>query len=325
MNLSDRFRQEIFGGDGVLPVPAAGHTSERHRRLFDVARRDVALARLVEAHVDALAILAEAGRAPRPRVAYGVWAADAPADRLHVSPQQRPGIVGLTGTKAFCTGAGIVDRALVTVSAGSDVILVDVDVRPSAEVGFDNSDWVAAAFADTRTARAAFAGVNVAPDDVIGEPGWYLDRVGFWHGACGPAACWAGGAAGLADWMLDAVRDKPPEPHRDAHLGALQATRWRMTAALAGAGDEIDRSPLDQPAAHRLALALRADVERGCTEIVDHIGRAMGPRPAAFEPAISRRLAEVQLYIRQCHAERDLEALGRAVRSDGASLDHWTV
>ena len=33
----------------------------------------------------------------------------------------------------------------------------------------------------------------------MGTPGWYVERNGFWHGAVGPAACWAGRAAGLVD------------------------------------------------------------------------------------------------------------------------------
>jgi hypothetical protein len=46
------------------------------------------------------------------------------------------------------------------------------------------------------------------------------------------------------------------------------------------------------------------------------LGRAYGPHPLAFDPDISRRYAEVELYIRQSHAERDLESLGTLIRSE---------
>jgi hypothetical protein len=36
----------------------------------------------------------------------------------------------------------------------------------------------------------------------------------------------------------------------------------------------------------------------------------LSPRPFAFEADSARRIAELNLYIRQCHAERDLEELG---------------
>ena len=54
--------------------------------------------------------------------------------------------------------------------------------------------------------------------DIIGGPGWYLDRPGFWHGACGPAACWASGAIELVDF---AMRQKREDAHTLAHLGAI--------------------------------------------------------------------------------------------------------
>ena len=40
-------------------------------------------------------------------------------------------------------------------------------------------------------------------------------------------------------------------------------------------------------------------------------GRAFGPRPLAFDAEISRLYHELSLYIRQSHAESDLEDLGR--------------
>jgi hypothetical protein len=50
----------------TLPSPGAGATPERHRRLFEVGRVDLSLARLAEAHWDAVAILGEDGRQAQP-------------------------------------------------------------------------------------------------------------------------------------------------------------------------------------------------------------------------------------------------------------------
>jgi hypothetical protein len=54
-------------------------------------------------------------------------------------------------------------------------------------------------------------------------------------------------------------------------------------------------------------------IERACTEVLDRFGREFGP-VRSLERATHQRFLETQLYIRQCHAERDLEALGAAVR-----------
>ena len=96
-----------------LPLPGAGDTAGRHRRLMNVAREDLSLARLAEAHWDAVAILTEAGRVPAPGVLYAVWAAEKPGSALQLEAQPGGGFT-LTGEKAWLSGAGLVDRALVT-------------------------------------------------------------------------------------------------------------------------------------------------------------------------------------------------------------------
>ncbi|MDY7106691.1 MAG: hypothetical protein S0880_36405 [Actinomycetota bacterium] len=315
MNLDERFRRVIDDGTLDLPPLGGGHTPARLRALAAVARADTALGRLAEAHADAVQILAEAGRPARPGARYGVWAAEDPSAVLTVGG--RDGRMVLDGTKVFCTGAGIVDRALVTVpGSGAGPRLVDVDLRAHPDrVTIDGSAWITPAFADTSTATIHLDQLPLDDDAVVGPPGWYLDRPGFWHGACGPAACWAGGATGLVDDAIARAAERGPQPHRDAAVGALSALATLMEATLDHAGAGIDRDPSDVDGAARVrALETRHLIERACTEVIDRHGRAFGPRPLAFDADTHRRVLEVQLYIRQSHAERDLEALGRAVR-----------
>lgn len=191
--------------------------------------------------------------------------------------------------------------------------LVDVDLRGrGGRLSFDESAWKTSAFAETKTALATFDAVVVKETDIIGEAGFYLARPGFWHGACGPAACWAGGAAGLVQWALSQSRD---DPHTLAHLGAMSAAVWSMQAALHIAGEEIDAAWGDCDAAQIRALRVRHVVEQGCSDVLRRLARAYGPHPLAMDEAISRRYQELDLYVRQSHAERDLEALGRLQRS----------
>ena len=313
--LECELRRQVASGALTLPDPASGRTAERHGRLLAVGRADLQIARMAEAHTDAVSILHEAGRAELPAALYGVWAAEDPACRLELDQRGgRSGGFTLTGTKAFCTGAAMLDRALVTVRRDGLGCLVDVDVRDE-RVTFDDSGWRTPAFAATGTSVATFHKYVVSETDIVGPPGWYLDRVGFWHGACGPASCWAGGAIGLVDHAVDAASHKPADPHRDAQLGALAAIRWQLEALVAAAGNEIDMQPDDTSAALRRALMLRHNVERAATAIIDLHGRALGPRPLIQDAAIVRRVSEVQLYIRQHHDEHDLESIGRELRS----------
>lgn len=225
----------------TLPFPGAGATPERHRRLFEVGCLDLSLARLAEAHWDALAILEEDGRQAQPNCLYGVWASERPGQKLILTKSN--GFFLLSGQKAFCGGAGLIDRALVTVN-GDEHRLVDIDLRKNAHlIIFDDSEWKTSAFRETRTEGAVLHVVPVSYDDFIGEPNWYLERPGFWHGACGPAACWTGGAAGLVDYAIDQSRC---DSHTLAHLGAMHAAIWAVRSFLDSAGNQIDMYPHDR-------------------------------------------------------------------------------
>jgi alkylation response protein AidB-like acyl-CoA dehydrogenase len=309
-----RLRQLHQAGELNLPLPGKGQTSARHRRLLEFGREDLSLARLAEAHVDALAILAEAGCPADPTALYGVWASETPGRQVRLECGARleccPQGWELNGSKAFASGAGLIDRALVTVSF-PEHRLVDLDLRENGgNIRIDGTAWIASAFEETGTATVEFVGAVVTEEQLIQGPRWYLERPGFWHGACGPAACWAGGAAGLVDY---AQAQPQHDPHTLAHLGALQADAWALGAYLDSAGCEIDAHPADNEMACTRALVVRHLVEQACSDVLRRFARAYGPRPLAFDHAASRRYHELDLYIRQCHAERDLESLGRKV------------
>lgn len=297
-----RLVELIDAGRFDLPDPGAGRTDERWIALFELARQeDVSVARLAEAHVDAVAILHEAGLQPLAGAVYGVWASVGPTGRDATIDATR----SLNGTKQFCSGLGVVDRALIDVDDGDRRTLVDVDVRPSDSIGFSGA-WGTESLAATATGAVSFDAHRGANDRTIGPPGWYLDRVGFWHGAPGPAACWAGGAAGLVDRS-----DPADDPHRLARHGAMLAEAALLEAVLVRSGRQIDGDPTDTPTAMTGALATRYLVHESCARILDHFARAYGPR-LLIEQRSAQRYGDTQLYIRQFHADHDLVALARS-------------
>jgi alkylation response protein AidB-like acyl-CoA dehydrogenase len=292
-----------------LPLPGAGNTAERHSRLMQIGREDLSLAKLAEAHWDAVAILAEARREPARGALYAVWASEIPGKAVHLHKTDEG--YQINGSKMFGSGAGLVDRALVTVGI-PELRLVEVDLRKNAEkVGWDMSAWATEAFRLTRTGAVTFRGAEVTSEDLVGDPGWYLDRSGFWHGACGPAACWAGGVAALVDFAMTSARE---DPHTLSHLGAMHANIWMMRTCLDAAGREIDADPANREAAQIRALELRHLIEQACTDTLQRFARAYGPHPLSMNHDISRRYHEAELYLRQSHAERDLESLARQLR-----------
>lgn len=294
----------------TLPLPGGGDSARRHRRLMEVAREDVSLAKLAEAHWDAVSILAEAGRTPAAGAVYAVWASEIPGEALQLTPFTMG--FRVSGAKRFCSGVGLADRALLT-TGGDEPQLIDLDLRRNGDrIEADLSTWQTSAFAATQTGGILLREATLDHDCLIGEPGWYLARPGFWHGACGPAACWAGGVAGLVDYALASRRN---DPHTLAHLAAMHANVWAMTAALHQAGHEMDQLPGDRKAAQIRALQVRHTVEQLATDVLRRFARAYGPQPLAMNESIARRYAEADLYLRQSHGERDLEALAKLIRS----------
>ena len=154
--------------------------------------------------------------------------------------------------------------------------------------------------------------------DVVGVNDWYLRRPGFWNGIVGVAACWAGCADGIVRRLLPTWKD---DSHAAAHLGAIDASLWNLRAAIAAASDEIDSEPVaTADCRRRRALRVRHVVDSAITDIINRIARALGPGLLAQTPHLHRHLIETDLYRRQSHAERDLEALGRlATTSDRAA------
>lgn len=300
--LDDLRRQVAWLVADPPPPPGAGGTARRWLALHHWARTGpVSIARLAEAHLDATAILHEASTGPAPDAElYGVWASGGAADDLIFTP----GDGTISGVKRFCSGLGIVDRALVTaLDRHGDTWLVDAELTAGPSLRAEPGPWTTPALADTATGSVRVRRHPAAP---VAGPGWYLDRPGFWHGAVGPAACWAGAAAGLADRAEELAGD---DPHQRAAQGELRAWDHTCRALLDAAGDASDAAPDDGPAARYRALATRHAIERAATAMADRFSQAFGPRPFVTGGDTAQRLADLHLYLRQHHGDRDLAQL----------------
>ena len=292
------------------PLPGAGCTAQRWAALAALGERDLPLARLAEGHADAVAILAELdGPTPVAGERLGVWAAEPPAGRV----QARRGAGGwlLTGTKHWCSGARACTSALVTAHAadGRRLFLVDLSTRGTTP---RPGSWATPAMAGSDTIHVEFADAPATP---VGGPRAYLDRPGFWHGGIGVAAVWAGGAHGVAAALADAVA-AGTDPHRDAAWGSVDVALHAVDAALVVAAAEVDADPADRAG----AAAVRAHRVRGLAartglEVLAAVGRALGAGPAAHDAVHAARRADLEVYLRQHHGDRDLAALAEPLRA----------
>lgn len=311
---------------GVLdfPLPGGGRTAARFRSLASVAERDLSLARLVEGHVDAGAILAElGGPTVGPGERWGVWAAEPPGEGLRATLGDHGWV--LNGLKRYCSGAHSCTHALVTATAGDGRRLFAVTTAAhvtNAATGDDSGPracgcrpvdgtWQALGMAASDSADVRFQDVPAVP---VGGVEAYVDRPGFQHGGIGVAACWYGGARAVADTLTRTAAQRGPDPLTDAHLGAVDMRLHAAAAVLDRAAAEIDRDPADaEGTARQRSLRVRAFVESVCADVLTHVGRATGAGPLCHDPAHTRNAADLAVYIRQHHGERNLAELGRLV------------
>jgi alkylation response protein AidB-like acyl-CoA dehydrogenase len=293
-----------------LPLPASGRTAERWHGLARLAEDDIVAARIAEAHVDAVAILNElGGKPPESGQLWGVWAAES-SDAV-VTASDINGAFTLNGTKVWCSGAGFCTHALVTarLDDGKRGLFAVTVTAPA--VRALPSTWWNAGMAGSDTRSVQFTNAHAV---AVGDPGDYLNRPGFWHGAIGVAACWLGGARRVADPLYRCAASKSADAYSLAHLGAVDAALAAGDAILAAAATQVDSDPFDRAGtAQLLARRVRAVVEQAADEAITRTGRALGPGPLCQDGRHAQRVADLSIYIRQSHAERDLAELGQLV------------
>ncbi len=302
--LGKEMRRLCSLGLDSLPLPAGGDTLQRWQCLAAVAGHDLGLCKLYEGHTDALAIMQElrAQSVPEGSI-WGTWASEPPQARVMVRREGDRAV--LSGRKAWCSGAGVVTHGLLTAwddDGQQQLVAVPMD-QPNLCVTDDG--WHAVGMASTGSVEIL---LENAEGWYVGPAGGYLSRPGFWLGGIGIAACWFGAARELARHLAQHCHARP-EPHALAHLGAVDRALGACIAVLRQAANAADQQP-DGPFEHSARLC-RAVAEETAETVISHVGRAMGAGPYCKDPHFARLIADLPVYLRQSHAERDLAALGQ--------------
>lgn len=274
---------------------------------------DLTVARVVEPHLDALAILAQsvavdgaASPAPPPAAhTFGVYAAHAPGAQLRATRSGSGWI--LDGTKPWCSLADRVSHAVITAHVDDArrrafvVDLSDPGVRAS------DAPWVSRGLAAVRSTGLLLDSVPATP---VGPPDWYLTRPGFaWGGVC-VAAVWFGAAAALAQTVLDGARRREPDQVAGLHLGRLDRGLRAAELELRAAADAIDSGAAVGASGELVAARARNAAAAAAELALSESARALGPGPLTSQEEHARRVADLTVYVRQHHGDRDLARTG---------------
>lgn len=320
--ITDKLRHDILNMlvtySDKIPHPASGNSNNsqtliRWQILAYVAGIDLTIAKWFESHLDALSIIHEVGYNEATQGLWAIWAAEGHPDPIRYEQGK------ISGTKSWCSGANIVDHGLMTYrdEDGQSQLLV-VDMQQDG-IDIDNEAWQAVGMQATDTATIQFDGATASH---AGSVNAYLERVGFWHGAAGVAACWYGATASIADYLIKAYQHKPHD-YKAMYLGqigtALAVTQqyFRHLAYL------IDSRPNQS---HELAIRqLRANVEQLARLVVETVGLALGAAPFCGNAHFARLSADLPVFIRQSHGAFDLQKIGELSSIFASELTNETT
>lgn len=259
---------------------------------------DLTIAKWFESHLDALSILYELGHGETQQGLWAVWAAEGHPNPIRYQDGK------ISGSKSWCSGAHIVDYALMTYrdEQGKSQLLT-VAMNQSG-IDIDNSAWQAVGMQATDTATVTFDHVAATQ---VGAPNAYLDRVGFWHGAAGVAACWYGATASLASYLIESYQQKPND-YKAMYLGQISSDLAVSRQYLHQVAYLIDSQPEDN---HELAIRqLRTNIEQLARQVIETVGQALGAAPFCGNAHFATLSADLTVFIRQSHGAFDLQRIG---------------
>ena len=296
-------------------LPGAGNTLRLWELLATLGAADLTVARVVEPHLDARAILAQAGTPEGRGIdfssgTWGVYAAEAPGQALEATGHD--GAWQLSGRKPWCSLADQLDYAVVTAhTTPGNRRAFAVDLRhPGVRVS--GGPWISRGLAAVDSSPVDFFNVPAVP---VGADNWYLQRDGFAWGGIGVAACWFGGAVAVARRLFNAGGQRTPDQIAQMLIGGADLALQAAAHMLAAAAADIDAGRAAGRDGAVLAHRVRGVVADAVEKVLEAAAHGLGPGPLTAEEEHARRIADLQVYVRQHHAERDRAALGRLLLS----------
>ncbi|MGA2042639.1 MAG: acyl-CoA dehydrogenase family protein [Roseiarcus sp.] len=313
-----------LGGAEISPLALC-------RILREIGAGSLPLGRLYEGHVNAIGLVGRYGNDRQRRLVaaearagqiFGVWNTD---DAAGLRLDWERGRLRLRGRKILASGAGRIERPLVTATDGEGRRLM-VMPRLDGPERADLSQWTAHGMRASATGAVDFTGVVVDPAEIVGGDGDYERQPAFSGGAWRFAAVHQGGMEKLFDLLRDHLRraGRGGDPHQAARVGeagvATQTARLWVERAAAIAED-VDRDA-GQIVAH-VNLA-RTAVERAGVALMELVHRSVGLQGFMRPHPIERICRDLATYLRQPGPDRALTgAAAWMLANDAPAADLW--
>ncbi|MVM28690.1 acyl-CoA dehydrogenase [Spirosoma sp. HMF4905] len=338
---------------GLLAITLPGHDLDfdlrQTARLLHLLKRigsaNLAVGRVYEGHINALYLI-HLYATPEQRTRwyadvtqhqrlFSVWNTQADNGVRIDEANSFDNTYYLSGTKTFCSGAGWIQRPLITGELqatdqqgnqrkGWQMAIVPTEhVSPIAQ---DVQFWQPLGMRSSASFKLDFTGIELTGSDLLGQPGDYFHQPYFSGGAIRFAAVQLGGAEAL----YDATRQFLTALNRTNDL--LQQTRLAEMAYLIesgnhwlqAAGDKTDRwlaEGADWTKIVAYANMTRTAIEEICLRIMPLAERCVGARGLLRPHPFERIHRDLTHYLRQPAPDATLVDIGNYVVTKPQSAD----
>lgn len=327
---------EELGGAGLKGSPATAQNQLDVLR--ELGRGNLSVGRVYEGHVNALMLVQTFGTpehiarwaadARDRQMLFAVWNTEA-GDGVRIEPLGN-GRYRLTGAKTFASGAGQVQRPIITgrlPDGGWQMCIVPMD---TVSTTIDESWWQPIGMRATASYKVDFTGIQLDASDLLGAPDDYHRQPWFGAGAIRFAAVQLGGAEALLDAITGYLRDldRTGDPYQRQRIGQMAIAveggrRWLAAAARLDLGP--DACACDAETTLAFANMTRLAIEDACLRVLDLAQRSAGARGLLRPSPIERLVRDLTFYLRQPAPDAALAAVGQAVLdSDGKASQRWS-
>lgn len=318
----------------TLPGRALDGSSTNTPELLQLLKRiggtNLAVGRVFEGHINALQLIHLFAPNEQKKAwfsdvnnhqLFSVWNTQANNGvRIHAMGNGR---YVLEGCKTFCSGAGWINRPLVTgelmdgnTALGWQMCIIPTDrVQPIPQ---DDSFWKPLGMRASASFKMDFTGVELTDNDLLGQPGDYYRQPHFSGGATRFAAVQLGGAESLFDHTRTFLRDlnRTGDPFQKARLAEMawlveSGNQWIDSAATKA--DQWWHEGTDPVKTIAYANMTRTAIEGICTRVMQLTEQAVGARGLLRPLPFERIIRDLSLYLRQPAPDATIQDIGAYV------------
>jgi alkylation response protein AidB-like acyl-CoA dehydrogenase len=276
-----------------LPIRGDGTADDLAALLCLIGQGNLSVGRILEAHINALHLIARYGCAHQDRGLLALWVTDPRTNGLRMT--RNGATIRLSGGKQFCSAAGHATGALVTAKdqdGHTRMLVLQLGMGERVTPLPQPLAGMRAAV----TGAVDFDGCEVPATALLGEPGDYLREPDFSAGAWRGSAVALGGL--IAVTQLNAS-GRVGSAHVQSRLGAAfiareTARQWVRSAARAA--EDVDADPTWRVATVGLA---RIAVETACLDAMQLTQRSLGLSAFRQGSPIERICRDLSTYLRQ--------------------------